>query len=236
MSDTEESPHILISLLEEEEKRLLELIADCIKEHEYRMAHFHSKALKQVYRKLQTLGNIQDINYDRKTFLNAQISYLEEELNSEPSDHMKEYLLRTMLSAKETLARLDQQAAEKTNPEGNENIFDDTLTKLMQKKIRKFRLYLKKKDNLFFELSRSKSGLKIVLPFVKNHFKTFMLNRHSVRSIVAMGFSLVDNENKLVYTTKDEDTGALKIILSKIIFDVFYFKEFANDSFIEIFK
>jgi hypothetical protein len=52
-----------------------------------------------------------------------------------------------------------------------------------------------------------------------------------------LGFSFTKNESKLVLELKgdkDEILGNLKITLSKIVFEIFYFKEFTNESYIEI--
>jgi hypothetical protein len=52
-----------------------------------------------------------------------------------------------------------------------------------------------------------------------------------------LGFAFTEDESKLVLKLqgdKDEVLKELKIVLSKIVFEIFYFREFDNESYIEI--
>jgi hypothetical protein len=131
---------------------------------------------------------------------------------------------------------LDERPVQ-TNNSDNKIILDEVFFKLLERKIKSFKLVLKKSDNLFLQFNYSNKALKVSLPFVKLHKKKMTLYNSSIRSFNHLGFSFTKNESKLVLELKgdkDEILGNLKITLSKIVFEIFYFKEFTNESYIEI--
>jgi hypothetical protein len=226
----------LIAYYEEEKIRLLQLIDNYVKEDEYQLAHFHQEALYQLNGRLQTLKNIDDKLYDEKTFKRNTIKRMEERLSSETSEHMRDFLVKELSKKKEELARLDERPVQ-TNNSDNKIILDEVFFKLLERKIKSFKLVLKKSDNLFLQFNYSNKALKVSLPFVKLHKKKMTLYNSSIRSFNHLGFSFTKNESKLVLELKgdkDEILGNLKITLSKIVFEIFYFKEFTNESYIEI--
>jgi hypothetical protein len=226
----------LIAYYEEEKVRLLQLIDNYAKEEEYQLAHFHQEALYQLNRRLQTLKNIDDKHYDEKYFKQNIIKSLEERLNSESSEYMREFLTQELSKKKEELTRLNEHPVQ-PNDSGDKLILDEVLSKLLERKVRSFKLILKKSDNLFLQFNYYNKALKVSLPFVKLHKKKMTLHNGAISSFNHLGFSFTVNENKLVLRLKgdkDEILNKLKIILSKIVFEIFYFKEFTNESYIEI--
>jgi hypothetical protein len=64
-----------------------------------------------------------------------------------------------------------------------------------------------------------------------------VLQDSDINSFNKLDFILKDNESKLVLIlsgSKEDVINKLKMILSKIIFEIFYFKEFQNESYIQI--
>ncbi len=226
---------LLISLYEEEKISLQKLIDDCLLEAEYLMAHYHSEALHQLNAKLRTLNNIDDKLYDEKYFRFRKINGLEKLMETDSSDYMNEYYITELRQAREALAKLNQTPKQVTIPE-NLTLFDETLKKLVEKKIKNLKLILKKVDNLFLGFSYSKKLLKVTLPYVKSHTKKWKLSDDNINAFKKLGFALTENETKLTLTLTGDTEEILKrlnIILSKIIFEVFYFKEFDNVSYIQ---
>lgn len=225
---------LLISLYEEEKVQLQKLIDECIAEREYLMAHYHSEALSQLNGRLQTLHNIDDKLYDEKDFKQRWIVGLQKQLESESSDHMKEYLEKRLQREKVELERLNQIPKQATHPD-NKTLLDETLKKLVDKKIKNLSLILKKADNLFLRFSYSKKTLKVTLPNVKQHTKKCILYEDNISTLKNLGFDLVENETKLTLSLtgdKDDILYRVKIILAKIVFEIFYIKEFENESYI----
>jgi hypothetical protein len=211
---------LLISLYEEEKIRLQKLIDECLLETEYLMAHYHSEALYQLNGRLQTLHNINDKLYDEKGISQRRINGLQKRIETEPTDYMKEYYEKNLQRAKEELEKLNQIPKQATLSD-NETLLDETL---------------KKADNLFLTFSYSKKILKVTLPYVKQHTKKWILYNANINSFKNLGFNLTENETKLILTLTGDKEGIinrLKIILAKIVFEIFYFKEFDNESYIQ---
>ncbi|HMF71954.1 MAG TPA: hypothetical protein VK616_10790 [Flavitalea sp.] len=96
----------------------------------------------------------------------------------------------------------------------------------MDRKIKSLKLILKKTDNLLLSFSYSKETLKIVLPYVKQHTKKRILYDR-IESFKNLGFSLTENKSKLILALtgdKGDLSKRLKVILAKIVFEIFYFK------------
>ena len=226
---------LLIFLYEEEKLRLQKLIDECLVETEYLMAHYHSEALYQLNGRLQTLKNIDDKLFDEKDFRQRRIDGLQKRMEAESSDYMKDYYVKDLQRSKDELEKLNQIPKQPMLPD-NATLFDETLKKLIDKKIKNLKLILKKADNLFLGFTYSKKTLKVTLPYVKQHIKKWILYDDNINSFKKLGFDLIENETKLTLTlTGDEEEilNKLKAILSKIAFEIFYFKEFDNESYIQ---
>ena len=225
---------LLISVYEEEKIRLQKLIDACIAETEYLMAHYHSEALHQLNGRLQTLNNIEDKLYDEKESRQRWIDGLQKQIEVESLTNMKEYLEKRLQHEKEALERLNQTPKQATP--SHETLLDETLKKLVDKKIKNLRLVLKKTDNLFLSFSYSKKVRKLTLPYGKQHTKKWILNEDHINAFKNMGFELAESETKLCLTLsgdKEDILNRVQLILSKIVFEIFYFKEFANESYIQ---
>ena len=226
---------LLISLYEEEKIRLQKLIDECLVETEYLMAHYHSEALYQLNGRLQTLHNIDDKLYDEKSYKLNRIKGLEKHIATEASDLMKEYYSKDILKAKEELEKLNEIHNQQTQPK-DPSLLDEVLQRLIQKKIKNLKLILKREDNLFLAFSYSNKILKVTLPYVKQHIRKWTLYDDNINSFKYLGFELTENESKLTLKlsgNKDDILVKLKVILSKIVFEIFYFKEFDNESYIQ---
>lgn len=226
---------LLIFLYEEEKLRLQKLIDECLVETEYLMAHYHSEALYQLNGRLQTLKNIDDKLFDEKDFRQRRIDGLQKRMETESSDYMKDYYVKDLQRSKDELEKLNQIPKQPILPD-NATLFDETLKKLIDKKIKNLKLILKKADNLFLGFTYSKKTLKVTLPYVKQHIKKWILYDDNINSFKKLGFDLIENETKLTLKlTGDEEEilNKLKAILSKIVFEIFYFKEFDNESYIQ---
>jgi hypothetical protein len=74
------------------------------------------------------------------------------------------------------------------------------------------------------------------LPYVKHHIKKWTLYDENINSFKNLGFELAESETKLILILTGEKEVILnrvKLILSKVVFEIFYFKEFENESYIE---
>lgn len=235
MTTVDNQLQLLISLYEEEKVRLQKLIDECLVETEYLMAHYHSQALYQLNGRLQTLKNIDDKLFDEKDFKQRRIDSIQKQIEAESSDYMKEYYVKDLQRAKEELEKLNQISKPATLPD-NETLLAETLKKLVDKKVKNLKLILKKADNLFLGFSYSNRVLKVTLPYVKQHTKKWTLHDDNIKSFKNLGFDLTESETKLILTLtgdKEDILKQVKLILAKVVFEIFYFKEFENESYIE---
>ncbi len=235
MTTVDNQLKLLISLYEEEKLRLHKLIDESLVESEYLMAHYHTQALYQLNGRLHALKNIDDKLFDEKYLIQRRIEGLQKRMETESSDFMKEYYFKDLQRAKGELEKLNQIPKQATIPD-NDNLLDETLKKLVDKKIKNLKLILKKGDNLFLGFSYSKKTLKVTLPYVKQHIKKWVLYDDHINSFRNLGFDLIENETKLTLTLtgdKEDILNRLKVILSKIVFEILYFKKFGNESYIQ---
>lgn len=235
MTTVDNQLKLLLSLYEEEKVRLQKLIDECLVETEYLMAHYHSQALYQLNGRLQTLKNIDDKLFDEKDFRQRRIDSIQKRIEAESSDYMKDYYVKDLQRAKEELEKLNQISKSAILPI-NETLLDEILKKLLDKKIKNLKLILKKADNLFLKFSYSNKVLKVTLPYVKQHTKKWILYDDNINSFKNLGFSLGENETKLTLTLtgdKADIVNKLKLVLSKIVFEIFYFKEFDKESYVQ---
>jgi hypothetical protein len=235
MNDVDNQLELLISLYNAEKNRLQISIDECLLETEFLMAHYHSEALYLVNRKLQTLNNIEDKLYDEKEFSKRMINELQKKFENEGSSHMKDYYEKTIRQHTQELDKL-HQIPKQTFPSDKETLLEETLKKLIDNKINNLKLILRKADNLLLKFSYSNRILKVTLPYVKQHNKNWILYDDNINSFKNLGFNLNENETNLILKlsgTKDEVYKKLKFVLSKIIFEIFYFKEFNNESYIQ---
>ena len=224
---------ILISVYEEEKARLQKLIDECVQESEYLYAHYHSQALDKITTTLHTLKNFEDRFYKEKDFRLERIAIWKQALSLAISDDMKEYYEMIIQMEEEDLEKLNQISKQQAaNP--NSSIFDDALVKLVEKKIKNLKLILKKTDNFFLGFTYSTKKLKVSLPYVRQHKKKRLLDDESITSFQNLGFDLSQNKLTLILSGNKEDIlHQLKVILSKIVFEIFHFKKFDKESYIQ---
>jgi hypothetical protein len=223
----------LISLYEEEKGRLETLIKACLLDEEYLLAHYHRNALYRLNGRLQTSQNIQDSRYDAKQYQLRKIDFLEKQL-ADGEDTIDNYHSTELERAKEALESLQQKPPGRTG--GNtSSLFHDIIIKLLNRKVMDVKLILKKEGNFFFAFTYSNRALKVILPDVRRHLKQFALHEEKLLAFKKLGFYPAASGNKLVLTIvgdKEDILNRLEIIMSKVVFELFYFKEFKNQSYI----
>ncbi len=225
----------LIELYEEEKVRLQMLITECLAEKEYLHAHYHSNALYQLNGKLQTLHNIDDNLYDEKQFKLERIFLLEKELAETQYECLKEFYSEELLRAKEDLEKL-QQRQSRVEDEVPASLLDDILQRFLDNKVKNVKLILKKAENLLLTFGYSNKTLRVTFPYIQQHLKRRIIHHKSLDLFQRLGFEITTNRSKVILTIigdKKEIIGKLKPILAKIIFEMFYFKNFKNESYIQ---
>lgn len=230
----ENQPKLLISVYKSEKKLLQKLINECLKEMDYLGAHYHMEALTMLNRKIQILNNIDDPNYHIKKWIEHSINTSLKRMKHEKHDAMKALYEHEILDGKQQLEKLNYTSPR--NRQADATLLFDVLEKLMNKKAKNVKLYLKKSDNLYLSFTYSKQTLNVTLPQVQKLTKAWILHNENIINFKNLGFNFDDNETKLILPltgSSNHILGSLKTILSKIIFEVFNFPEFKNESYLQ---
>jgi hypothetical protein len=224
----------LIQRLEEEQASLRHLIDTAVKCGEYLIAHYHSEAMEHVNRQLQTLRNLDDKRFDEKRGIKRLIQGSEKQLQSDLHENIKLYLEKEILKYKQELEKLD--SLEKVSV-AESNILAHHLDLLINNKIKKVKIVLRRDYDHFIEIKKYKAGVKIVLPHLKTLLKNYSIQDDNLSKFLGLGFKITNQENKLTLILnrhKAEMVDELKRILSIIVFEIYYFREFEGGTFLEI--
>jgi len=226
---------LLISLYEEEEIQLKKSIEYHLDEKEYLLADYQLQVLNQLNGKLHTLYSLHDKLYDEKRNHIRIINGLHKLSETQSSTGVKNFLENEIKIETEKLEQLNQIQSQLTCA-SSDKILEDALRQLMDKKIKNLRLILINSHKVFLKIIYSKNTLQVILPNVKQHSKKQLLNEDIIRDFKIIGFDLIQNETKLIATISGDRSAIINrvsILISKIIFDIFYFKVFENESYIQ---
>lgn len=226
----------LIHELEGEQAKLERLIDESVRDGEYLMAHYHNGALLLVNRNLQTFRNLNDKNYDTKKMIARMVSGLESQLRQEYPVSIKDHFTREIERLKLELDELEKQ---KEISAQRSLILVDYLDLVVSHKLRGIRIVLKKSSNFALDVKSSRSGIKIVIKNVKSLRKDYLIHEDNIQHFYGLGFKLDKGDSILTMTlnrSKEQILAELQMVVSKIVFEIFYYKEFEGETFIEIDK
>lgn len=226
---------LLISIYEEEKAQLQKDIELYLAEKEYLMAHYKSEALFQLNSRLQKLHNLEDPLYDQKEHLQRSLKQSQRQLASETEPYMKDLYDRWIREAQEELEKLNQVSIVQMPSMIPQTFFDETLERLLKKEIKNLKLVLDQQQNLFLQFSYTKKKLTIILPDIHAHLKKWVFYEDQLTVLKNTGFQLSADGNRLMLSLTGEKAAILsqvKVILCKIIFEIFAFREFRNESYV----
>ncbi len=225
-----------LSFYEEEKINLQKMIDDCVDEQDFLIAHYHTIALNQLQNKIDALESIDDRLIDKKKSIQHRIENLERIVKSKGQLGVTTSQQEMLIEARQKLEILNQEK----NPilSNTDSSFKFTLIKLLTKRIKKFNLILIKSENLFLEFNFSKRTIKITMPFIKHHQKSYLFDKNSIKTLQRFGFNYTSNSSRLIlkYSGNNEEIIEKVItIVSIIVFEIFSPNYFIDESFIEIF-
>jgi len=222
-------------MLTQEKGRLQTLINDALKDEEYQIAYFHQNALFVLNGQLQTLNNLADKYFDQKESIRNFSKYFESQINEETREHFIKYYRDQVDNYNKQLEDLNNISTA-ADPIPDNKFIDRLLAKLTTREINGFKLVLNKSSNFHLLFKNRRKGLTIIVPSVKKHMTNFILTELRLNKFKLLGFDLKnDRELNLTVTgTKHDQVEKMMTILSRIVFDFFYFKEFESESYIEI--
>lgn len=228
---------ILISTYEDERNRLQKMLTDYLNDFDtdYLSAHYCSIALSQNNYQLQILKHLEDPLYSEKLRHSGNISFYEKMMTDEFLGVSKEYYEQQILKAKKEIECLNQIPKYEVN-EDSSSIIDEFLSKLLNNQLAKAELILNNSNNLSLQFRYIKRTVTLKIPFLKKHIAKQVLYEDRVISLKKIGFQITNDENNLVMLfagEKEEILIRIKSVLAKIVFDVFHFSEFQNETFLK---
>jgi hypothetical protein len=226
----------LIKELETEKAGLLRLIGEAVKEQEFLSAHFHTEALGQIDRQLQTLKNLDDELYDKKYCLEMGIENSRKRLIEETDDKFKSIMNRFIEEKEKELYELNQTPKRQRDINGKRHL-PDYLEQFIKGKVKGLRISLSKSGNLSIEIRNSKYGNRLIMHNIKKLEAEYLLTEERLLKMKGLGFSLNNKRDKataILNVDRKVATEKIMRLLSIIVFEVFYFKELDNETIIEI--
>ncbi len=224
---------IVLALYEEEKARLEALIKECLEGLEgpdYLTAHSYQKALYKVNITIRTLNRLEDKHYEHKQNYARRIANIRKDIESTDSEYLKKYYYELLQRETERFEDLNTIFPSDTS-KLNDGILEKALVDLISKKIKKFKIIFNRSEGISLELSARGQVIKIVSSVVKKSDVSLL----QLRLLQKLGF-VFTKRNKLVCQVKNIDENTLyelRLILSRIVFDVYYFRHPAKENFIE---
>lgn len=221
----------LVEFYKKERKFIEGCIKNNIKEMEYLHAHHHSEALFKINHKLTTLDKTKDPFYDDRQMLELTIRMYERSNNRRRNANSDSYFEEIIQEYKEKLQKLNQESKK---PIVDDQKIDDALFALLDGTYNGFILYLNAKDNLGITFELLMPQLLTISVGIKEVFNVdYFLDNDDPQNIVLnkfkdLGFALNDAGTKLVYKynmTKFKDAISIKILLARLIYDIFIYAE-----------
>lgn len=234
-SSMDEQVQLVISLYEEEKARLQSLISTCLEEEEYQMAHYHLNALYKTNSQIRILRNLDDRYYDDKEIVLRRMEGSKKWLAREGNGSFREYYEQQLQRSMKELEELNQLSMQETRA-AEEGLLEESLHKLVEGKISHFRLVFKQSVNLYIAFTYAGKTLRLTFPHLKAHKKNDLLTDWQINSMRTLGFSLNERETKLVLIIegkKEDILSNLKRVLLKIVFEIFQFREFNRQCFLQ---
>jgi hypothetical protein len=226
----------LIELCEAERQLLEDCIKDNTTEWEYLHAYFHSKALFKINNQLRILHKLKDPFYEKKLELERMNEIYKKWDKLKPESAINAYYQKKIEDNKEKLQELNQQ---KDKTVYDDQKIDDALFNLSEGAYKGFILYLNLKDDLGFTFELSENNMLHISISIKNllNVEYFFYDDENdggvspLNIFKGLGFLLNDTGNKLIYKydmKNFKDAASIKILLSRIIYDIFAYAGLDN--------
>ena len=226
----------LIASYEAERDSLTIEMEECVAEMDYPRVHLFSKALGRISQQLQTLYNLQDKWYDEKEELEHWIKLSEKHLAAGDEDNMQDYYAYRIAIKKEKLAELSRATVQKSSLQ---SLVHETLLKLLSKELQSFALIILDSRRLFCHIRLIRKTLILTVPEIRRHQIDYTLQKRHLRKFKSLGFRSYDNKHKQMLfapCSTLEEVNGVQLILARITFEVFYFKELAGETFIKYYS
>jgi len=227
-----EEINALLSIYEQEKKLIESIIEEDRIDSDYKAIRLNSKNLNRIQRQIELIKSLIDPYTQEKERLKRTIDFLVKKNEFEESDEYRTHMLAQIDR------KLDQLNSYKPGYFNDGQEFDDAIFDLVEQKIEGFIFNLKKENKLSLLFKRTDKEILLSVINIKKLKKQHILNKNTIAVLKSIGFKEEKPVDSLVFTyglDNFKDAIFIKTIVSRVIFDAFYFQELDKETTIEIF-
>ena len=221
----------LLSHYQQEKVFLDSLIKESLSEDDYYTTWLHSKALSKIKNQIRIIKSLLDPHANQKEYLKNRIDLLSDQVDFNQSEEYKTYFLSQIDK------KLDELNSYKSDYFNDGQEFDDVIFDLIEKRIDSFVFHINKTANFYLKFSVKKSYLKIKLTPFSQVKEGYGINNPEIMVLKQIGFRKNNSKTHLQYKYSLDgfkDAIFIKTIVSRVIYDVFFFQGLDNLTNIEI--
>ncbi|RLJ77488.1 hypothetical protein [Pedobacter alluvionis] len=222
----------LLSIYEQEKKLIESIIEEDRIDNDYIAIHINSKNLNRIQRQIALIKSLIDPYAQEKEQLKRTIDFFVKKSELEESNEYRTHMLAQIDQ------KLDQLNSYKPGYFNDGQEFDDVIFDLAEQKIEGFIFNLKKENKLALLFKRMDKEILLSVTNIKKLKKQHILDKNSRAVLKSIGFKEEKHLDSLVFTyglDNFKDAIFIKTIVSRVIFDAFYFQELDKKTTIEIF-
>lgn len=222
----------LLSIYEQEKELIESIIEEDRIDSDYKAIRLNAKNLNRIKRQIAVIKSLIDPHTQEKERLKRAIDFLVEKSELEESEEYRPHMLAQIDR------KLDQLNSYKPGYFNDGQEFDDVIFDLVKQKIDGFIFNLKKENKLVLLFKRTDKEILLSVTNIKKLKKQHILDKNARVVLKSIGFKEEKHLDSLVFTYdfgNFKDAIFIKTIVSRVIFDAFYFQELDKDTTIEIF-
>ncbi len=220
--------HIITYYLEEEQRMELRF-QECLLEKDFLMAHHFSKIINGLKHKIALLS---ELDTSKKLKIQRQelsLSYLEKKWQAEENPRQQKNLKKFIEQAQQKIANWQKQTPVFFE---DKQLIDDIILDLWAGKISGFSIVVDQREAIRLDF---KCTIPPILTIKIKEAKSTDFSTHFWKSrwpkLQGLGFVLLEGSDslRLDWSMDDPDhTQDVKLILARLFFEVFYYKDFGS--------
>jgi hypothetical protein len=222
----------LLSIYEQEKKLIESIIEEDRIDSDYKAIRLNSKNLNRIQRQIALIKSLIDPHTQEKERLKRTIDLFVKKSELEESNEYRSQMLAQIDR------KLDQLNSYKPSYFNDGQEFDDAIFDLVEQKIKGFIFNLKKENKLAILFKRTDKEILLSVTDIKKLKKQHILDKNAKAVLKSIGFKEEKHLDSLVFTyglDNFKDAIFIKTIVSRVIFDAFYFQGLDTKAIIEIF-
>ena len=222
----------LLSIYEQEKELIESIIEEDRIDSDYKAIYINSKNLNRIQRQIALIKSLIDPYAQEKERLKRKIDFFVKKSELEESDEYRTQMLAQIDR------KLDQLNSYKPGYFNDGQEFDDAIFDLVEQKIKGFIFNLKKENKLAILFKRTDKEILLAVTNIKKLKKQHILDKNAKAVLKSIGFREEKQVDSLVFTyglDNFKDAIFIKTIVSRVIFDAFYFQGLDTKATIEIF-